>query len=118
MANDNSDLRPVEFKRLGADGLAITWSDGTRQTLSPLILREACPCAACKEARGTLNHEKPLAAVTKKTALNIVTASSDEELRLDKIWPVGNYALGLSWGDGHQTGIYTYQLLFELGNQK
>jgi DUF971 family protein len=28
---------------------------------------------------------------------------------------VGNYALTLVWGDAHETGIYTFEFLFQLG---
>ena len=31
--------------------------------------------------------------------------------------PVGNYAYSLTFSDGHDTGIYTYDLLRELGEQ-
>lgn len=36
-------------------------------------------------------------------------AGGDLELR--EIERVGNYALGLTWGDGHSTGIYTWRHL-------
>jgi DUF971 family protein len=29
--------------------------------------------------------------------------------------PVGNYALALAWGDGHDTGIYSFEFLWRLG---
>jgi len=29
---------------------------------------------------------------------------------------VGNYAYGLTFSDGHDTGIYTFELLRELGS--
>ncbi|MGZ3475873.1 MAG: gamma-butyrobetaine hydroxylase-like domain-containing protein, partial [Polyangiales bacterium] len=28
--------------------------------------------------------------------------------------PVGDYALALEWGDGHNTGIYTFRYLRDL----
>jgi len=28
---------------------------------------------------------------------------------------VGNYALGLGWGDQHDTGIYSFDYLYRLG---
>jgi len=36
---------------------------------------------------------------------------------LKEIWAVGQYALGMSWGDGHNTGIYTFDFLRELGGE-
>jgi DUF971 family protein len=32
-------------------------------------------------------------------------------LTLDSVDQVGSYALSFHWGDGHSTGIYTWQLL-------
>lgn len=107
------NLRPVECKRLGGDGIALTWSDETTQQISSKTLRENCPCAGCKERRGDTSHAKPITG--KPGSLKIVESSLDEELRLDQIWAVGQYAIGFRWGDGHDTGIYTYQLLYELG---
>jgi DUF971 family protein len=37
-----------------------------------------------------------------------------EELKIDRIWAVGNYALGVAWGDGHNSGIYRFELLRDL----
>jgi DUF971 family protein len=31
--------------------------------------------------------------------------------------PAGNYAYGIEFSDGHSTGIYTFERLFELGEQ-
>ena len=38
-----------------------------------------------------------------------------ENVNITKIEPVGQYAVGLYFDDGHQTGIYSCDLLFELG---
>ena len=105
---------PTEIKRLGTDGLKITWSDGSTHTISSRTLRENCPAADSRAKRGDTSHDAPL--TTKKgSALRIIEASVTEELSLQRIWAVGNYALGIAWADGHDTGIYTYDLLFSLG---
>lgn len=104
---------PVEIRRNGTSGLTIRWSDNVVSTLSSEALRRNCPCAGCREARGDGTHAKPLTG--KKRSLAIVEASLDEELKLEKVWGVGQYAIGLEWGDGHSTGIYTYTALRELG---
>jgi DUF971 family protein len=36
-------------------------------------------------------------------------------LTLTGMKPVGNYAYSVSFSDGHDTGIYTFELLHELG---
>lgn len=106
---------PVEFRRLETRGLAVTWSDGARHELTSLLLRQNCPCAGCREKRGDESHSKPLGGPGVKRSLMIVESTIDEETNLVRIWPVGQYALGLEWGDGHATGIYPYALLRELG---
>jgi DUF971 family protein len=37
------------------------------------------------------------------------------QVRITQVEPVGNYALQLSFDDGHNTGLYTWSLLHELG---
>ncbi|VAW43810.1 FIG00899427: hypothetical protein [hydrothermal vent metagenome] len=52
-------------------------------------------------------------------------APGQEVLQLDKqnvnitdITPVGNYAIKLHFDDGHDTGIYTWERLYDLGQHQ
>jgi DUF971 family protein len=38
-----------------------------------------------------------------------------EEVNIDKIEPVGHYAVCLHFDDGHNTGIYSWEYLYQLG---
>ncbi|HEY5601492.1 MAG TPA: DUF971 domain-containing protein [Gammaproteobacteria bacterium] len=38
-----------------------------------------------------------------------------ENVNIDKIEPVGNYAIQLYFSDGHNTGIYSWETLYTLG---
>ncbi|TVS10232.1 MAG: DUF971 domain-containing protein [Wenzhouxiangella sp.] len=38
-----------------------------------------------------------------------------ENVNIDKITPVGSYAVCLHFDDGHNTGIYSWPFLYELG---
>jgi DUF971 family protein len=96
--------------------LKITWSDGLESVLDSTRLRKACPCASCGEKRGDNSHSKPLGGG--RSLLNVVSATISEETDLQRVWPVGNYALGISWGDKHDTGIYHYKLLRKLSEEK
>jgi ATP-binding protein involved in chromosome partitioning len=80
-----------------AAGLTLSWGDGREQRLSPRDLRIACRCAKCRDE------------VTGKRLLDPATVPLD--LAVTRIWSVGNYALGLAFSDGHDTGIYTYKQL-------
>ena len=102
----------TEIKR-SDHGVSLAWADGLRQSIPGEKLRIQCPCAGCREARGDTTHAQPLTG--KKGSLKIITASREEETKLKSIWAVGNYAVGMEWVDGHNTGIYTYEYLRELG---
>lgn len=113
---------PIEIKRLSAPagptgsstgyGLEITFQSGRTLSLASRTLREGCPCASCLEARGDRTHQQPLSGA--KSLLRVIRSSSEQQLDLQSVWPVGNYAVGLRWGDGHDSGIFTYQQLTEL----
>jgi len=105
---------PKEIKRLQTSGLRITWSDGAIHEINSEVLRKGCPCAGCREARGDDSHAKPLTG--KKRSLSIVQNTAEDELSLKEIWGVGQYAIGIKWGDGHDSGIYTFDYLRELAN--
>jgi DUF971 family protein len=42
----------------------------------------------------------------------------NEEVTIESIRPVGNYAVTLCFSDGHDTGIYTWELLYNLGQHR
>lgn len=88
---------PVELRApRGARVLEIDWDDGHCGVYPHELLRGYCPCAHCQ------GHEGPIRFV------------EGGNLELEDIQQVGNYALRLVWGDGHQTGIYSYRFLREL----
>jgi DUF971 family protein len=47
-----------------------------------------------------------------------VLQTGKENVGISSIVPVGNYAVKLVFDDGHDTGIYTWNYLFELGQNK
>jgi DUF971 family protein len=114
--NNIQKVAPTEIKRDGSSGLYISWSDGRRDALPGEYLRRNCPCAGCKELRGDTSHAKPLTGKKPKKSLMVVENTIDVETALQQIWGVGQYALGMSWGDGHDTGIYTFEYLRELAD--
>ncbi len=82
----------------GARVLEIGWLDGHRSLLPHEILRGYCPCAGCQGHSGTLKFQ----------------AGGNEEIR--SLEQVGNYAVSFGWGDGHNSGIYTFRYLRSLGD--
>jgi len=41
-----------------------------------------------------------------------------EAVNIEKIEPVGNYAVSLYFDDGHNSGIYSWELLYDLGENQ
>ena len=76
--------------------LDITFSDGSQHSLSCEFLRVHSPSA---EVHG---HGEPVL-VTRKKQVEIIA-----------IEPVGHYAVKLIFNDGHDTGLYSWQILWEL----
>ena len=79
--------------------LEVAFDDGTRFHLPAEYLRVYSPSA---EVRGHGPGQAKL--VTGKEAVGI-----------SRIEPVGNYALRLVFDDGHSSGLYSFDLLYELG---
>ncbi len=90
-------VEPVEIRHeRAARRVVVTWEDGHLSALPLDYLRSWCPCAMCQghapEARS-------------------LDLQGQELVHLDG---VGNYAISLTWQDGHSTGIYSFRLLRRL----
>ena len=46
------------------------------------------------------------------------TVAGKAKVRLTALTPIGRYAVRLSFDDGHDTGLYTWAFLFQLGQNK
>ncbi|MBL7974446.1 MAG: DUF971 domain-containing protein [Candidatus Kapabacteria bacterium] len=80
--------------------LSLEWSDGKKSTFLLEKLREECPCAHCKG--------ETIMGVTYTFGLKQFSAGMNE---LVSLVPVGNYGLQATWKDGHDSGIYTWEML-------
>ncbi len=101
---DVRGMKPLNIQQI-ADELAIAWDDGLESYFDLGKLRAACPCASCLGERDLLGN-----------LYKAVTKEGDPEKRksLVKYNLVGGYALQPVWGDGHDTGLYTFSYLREL----
>ncbi|UCC54600.1 MAG: DUF971 domain-containing protein [Anaerolineaceae bacterium] len=84
--------------------LIIEWNDGKECRYPFAGLRAVCPCAECQG--GHDNMGRPADKDLLRTAEN-------PELNMDKVEPVGTYAITILWSDGHWQGIYTWQYLHD-----
>ena len=99
--------QPTKLELVNGDLLRISWSDGQVRDYVLRELRDACPCATCREKR----NAPPLPT----TLLPIISDADIRPLRITAMKPVGNYAYSIDFSDGHNTGIYTLESLRELG---
>lgn len=83
----------------GSGVLALTFDDGEQFDLSAEYLRVHSPSA---EVRG---HGPGQA----------VLQVGKENVGISSLEPVGNYALRIFFDDGHNTGLYSWDLLYDLG---
>ncbi len=77
----------------------VEWSDGSKSVLPHDILRGYCPCATCQGHSGQIAYQP------------------GGNLELVEIRRVGNYALAFGWADGHDSGIYSFEYLYKLGQR-
>ncbi len=47
-----------------------------------------------------------------------VLQTDKQDVNIDNITAVGNYAIKLHFDDGHDTGIYTWERLYDLGSNQ
>jgi DUF971 family protein len=99
--------QPVDLKLVDPSRLRIIWSDGEVREYAVRDLRDQCPCASCRERR-TAPPPAP-------TVLPVLSAGETQPLRITAMHPTGRYAYSIHFSDGHDTGIYTLELLRELG---
>lgn len=98
---------PTKLALSGEHHLLIEWSDGQNRSYAFSELREKCPCATCREKRS----QPPSAS----NLLPVLSAAEARPLKVLGMKPVGNYAYAIEFSDGHDTGIYTFELLREIG---
>jgi ATP-binding protein involved in chromosome partitioning len=93
----------IGFRLRDTRTLSVLWEDGQRNDFDVRDLRLACRCAVCVEemsGRPLLDPKSVRPDVTPRT-----------------ITSVGNYAITISWNDGHSTGIYSFEHLRAFGER-
>lgn len=82
--------------------LQISFADGKTFRISCEFLRVYSPSA---EVRGHSPGQE-------------VLQTGKKDVNIDHIEPVGNYAIQLNFSDGHNTGLYSWDLLYDYGLQQ
>lgn len=91
---------PVDItSRRTARCLHLSYEDGTNFDLPHEFLRVLSPSAQV-QGHGGVGGELPL---------------NKSEVTISKIDPVGNYGIKITFSDGHDTGIYSWDILYRYG---
>ena len=96
-------MKPVVIKIIGAKKLFIKWDDKTESIIPLQKLRRFCPCATCQSFR-------------EMQSKNYIPLFYNDQIYIESISEVGNYAISIIWKDGHRTGIYEFSYLKNLAN--
>jgi ATP-binding protein involved in chromosome partitioning len=95
------EIEPEEIHMLQDGSLHMSWADGTTFDFTAYNLRVNCACASC---------------VDEDTGKRILdTRKVPLDIKITGVNAVGRYGVAISFSDGHNTGIYTFQHLKELG---
>ncbi len=94
---------PAELRLNRAERvLSVSFDDGSRFDLPAEFLRVESPSA---EVQGHSPAQKKL-------------VSGKQQVAITRVDPVGNYAVRLTFDDGHDSGIYSWTLLHRLGREQ
>jgi len=93
-----TELRLDKDKRI----LTVSFDDGKSFTIPAELLRVLSPSA---EVQGHSPEQR-------------VTVAGKRNVGIARLEPVGNYAVRIVFTDGHDTGLYVWEYLRQLGEEK
>ncbi|MGN7611775.1 gamma-butyrobetaine hydroxylase-like domain-containing protein [Magnetococcales bacterium HHB-1] len=97
------DRFPTEIRqKQEAREVHISWDDGKNFVYTFESLRVCCPCAEC---RGHTPSERKL-------------IYGQRDVTIEEISPIGHYAVKIVFSDGHKSGVYSWETLYDLGENQ
>lgn len=91
---------PLEIRQKTAErAIEINWDTGEKFRYSMEYLRVQCPCAKCA------GH----------TPAEAQLVDGKQDVTITSITPVGHYAIKFVFSDAHDSGLFSWETLFELG---
>lgn len=94
---------PADIQLIGSE-VAIKWDDGVESFITFATLRAASPSAEVRGERDIFGHQYGGEAPRDYRGVEVTGWEQ-----------VGNYAIRFDFTDGHRTGLYSYELLRDLG---
>ena len=101
-------MTPKQIKIEDKTKLLIKWEDYSETRLNLKYLRDECPCANCKGETILFKTYRP----EKKSE------ETPGMYKIKNIEVVGGYAIQITWKDGHDTGIYSWDYIKKLVNNQ
>jgi DUF971 family protein len=96
-------IAPTDIQIIGTE-VALRWDDGAESFISFATLRAASPSASVRGEHDIFGNQYGGEAPRNHVGVEVTG------------WErIGNYAIRFEFSDGHGTGLYTYDLLRELG---
>ncbi|HIJ82993.1 MAG: protein of unknown function DUF971 [Magnetococcales bacterium] len=95
-----SQFQPTQIRQVTKERrLKVHWSSGEEFEYTMEYLRVMCPCAKCS------GHTPDQAQLI----------DGKQDVTIKSITPVGHYAVKLAFSDDHDSGLYSWDTLYELG---
>ena len=98
-------LTPQKITKNEQESITIKWKDGREHTIPNGFLRDESPDASNKGETILWTHYEPAPHGPDKPGKYII----------NDIQVVGSYAIQITWGDGYNHGIYSWDLLEKWG---
>ena len=89
-------MQPLKIYKSADRELTVEWDDRHFGMHKYETLRELCPCAFCKYEREKEKQNQK---------------KDNKDYNIVNIEQVGSYAIKITWADGHDTGIYSFEYL-------
>lgn len=101
-------LRPTKIQITEDNYLKVEWDESDFSAVSLKYLRDECPCANCKGETILFKTMRPASQ----------NKNAPGRYEIKNIEVVGGYAIKISWKDGHDTGIYSWQYIQTLARDE
>ena len=98
----------LKYHEVVNEFLLLQWEDDTENILELKSMRDNCPCANCSGETDVFGNVYIGEGIKK----------SELAFEIEKIDFVGHYAIRIFWKDHHNSGIYPFELLKRLGDEK
>ena len=103
MTTETTTLWPEEIRlSKSKDSLFVKFDNGYETTLAAELLRVESPSA---EVQGHGAGQK-------------TTPAGKANVTISALEPVGNYAIRISFSDGHDTGLFSWNILYDYGQRQ